>query len=561
MTRYLCGHPSHGAPDAPGPVDVTPQVRLERQFPPRALVCLAFTEDVLGSVRALREEDPVERTRSVLRVLTGDPSPHDGPVVLVADARVERAPGMYQIDDVRTAEPIVGELLARYVDPEPEAARATDEVVVLGEPAPYETYGTSTERVGTATPIEQETRTLPQGVFSVIELAQRLAAASTDEVSLVEAIRRTAPYAAPMDLAAGPWRVIVECPDVPADDIAHLVLFTGTGEHEPPIVYGTLPSTRDAMVEEDAATDLDPARQAARAERRLLYVLLGTAATTIGLALVGWLSGALSFLIRDAAFWLGLSIVLLAASLVVGGWGLLQPTTVRGNLDDVYDVRAVYQRRLELQWWTTASTGGLAVAALLVVLLAGLIASSATPPPAPTPRISFSTAGSPTIAHVAFTARNVGRSDHVIVDARTFASGNDRHGVAIGRVTTTGSSSGLARVDDSLAVNGDAAFLAVRVWFAGHHVPVCNPAAASGSGCTIVTVPQRGTASAAVTLGATATNATTVTTPGTTTSPAATAPSTGASPSAGATTPSTTASAATQAPASFSPPAGVAPTP
>jgi hypothetical protein len=558
MTRYLCGHPTHGAPDAPGPVDVTPQVRLERQFPPRALVCLALTDDVLHSVRSLRDEDPVERTRSVLRVLTGDPSPHDGPVVLVADGRVEREPGMYQIDDLRTAEPIVGELLARYVDPEPETARPTDEVVVLGEPAPYETYGTSTERVGTATPIEQETRTLPQGVFSVIELAQRLAAASTDEASLVDAIRRTAPYAAPMDVAAGPWRVIVECPDVAADDIAHLVLFTGTGEHEPPIVYGTLPSTRDAMVEEDAATDLDPARQAARAERRLLYVLIGIAATMIGLVLAGWLSGALSFLIRDAAFWLGLAIVLLAASLVVGGWGLLQPTTVRGNLDDVYDVRAVYQRRLELQWWTTASTGGLAVAALLVVLLAGLITSSVMSPAAPTPRISFSTIAKPTIAHVSFTARNVGRTDHLILDARTFTSGGDRRGVTIGRMTTTGSPSGLARVEDSLAVNGDAVFLAVRVWFAGHHVPVCNPVAAAGSGCTLVSVPQGGVVSPAVTLGATA-NATTVTTPAT--SPAATVPSTSASPSAGASAPSAAATpSTTEAPASFAPPTGI-PTP
>jgi len=531
-------------------------VRLERQFPPRALVCLAFTDEVLRRVRVLPEDDPVERTRSVLRVLTGDPNPHDGPVVLVADSRVARTPGMYQIDDLRTAEPVVGALLARYVDPAPEAEQATDDVVVLGEPAPYETYATSTERVGTATPIEQETRTLPQGVYSVIELAQRLAAARIDEESLVEEIRRTAPYAAPMDAATGPWRVIVECPVAPPDEIEHLVLFTGTGEHEPPIVYGTLPNARDALVEEDAATDLDPARQAADAERRLRFVLLAIVLTTIGLAVAGWLSGGLSFLIRDAAFWLGLSIVLVAASVVVAGWGLLQPTTVRGNLDDLYDVRAVYQRRLQLQWWTTGSAGGLAVVALLVVTLAGLITSSVTPPPAPTPRVSFSANADPTIAHVSFTARNVGRSDHLVVDARTFTSGNDLHGVTIGRVTTTGSQSGLARVDDSMAVNGDAVFLAIRLWFAGHHVPICNPVAASGSGCSLVSVPQSGVASPAATLGATATA---VSQSGTTTSPSATVPSTGASASAGATTPSTTPTTVTQAPASFSPPATPAP--
>jgi hypothetical protein len=562
MTRYLCGHPSHGAPDAPGPVDVTPQVRLERQFPPRALVCLGFTEEVLRDVQTIREEDPVERTRSVLRLLTGDPSPHDGPIVLIADRRVERPAGMYQIDDLRVAEPAVGALLERYIDPMPDAGRAADEVVVIGEPAPYETYGTSAERVGTATPIEQETRTLPQGVFSVIELAQRLAASRTDDESLVAEIRRTAPYAAPMDVATGPWRVIVECPDVPADDVPHLVLFTGTGDHEPPVVYGTLPSTRDAMVEEDAATDLDPARQATRAERRLRFVLLGIGVATLGLAIAGWISGALSFLIRDAAFWLGLSIVLVAASAVVAGWGLLQPTTVRGNLDDLYDVRAVYQRRLQLLWWTTGSAAGLALVALLVVLIAGLITTSVTPPPAPTPRISFSSGSRPTIAHVSFTARNVGRSDHLIVDARTFSSGGDLRGVTVGRVTTTGSQSGVARVDDSLAINADASFLAVRVWFAGHHVPICNPAEASGSGCTFVTVPQSGIARAAVTLGATASANATVTTPtttpSTTASPGATVPSTGASASAGATIPSTTPSTVTQAPPSFSPPGGTA---
>jgi hypothetical protein len=142
------------------------------------------------------------------------------------------------------------------------------------------------------------------------------------------------------------------------------------------------------------------------------------------------------------------------------------------------------------------------------------------------------------------------------MDARTFTSGNDLRGVTIGRVTTTGSQSGLTHVDDSLAVNGDAAFLAIRVWFAGHHVPICDPGAASGSGCTIVSVPQAGVESPAVTLGATATA---VNQPATTTSPSATVPSTGASASAGATTPSTTPTTVAQAPASFSSPGAPAP--
>jgi hypothetical protein len=160
----------------------------------------------------------------------------------------------------------------------------------------------------------------------------------------------------------------------------------------------------------------------------------------------------------------------------------------------------------------------------------------------------------PTIARLSFTARNVGRSDHLIMDVRTFTSGNDLRGVTIGRVTTTGSPSGLAHVDDSLAVNGDAAFLAIRVWFAGHHVPICDPSAASGSGCTIVSVPQPGVESPAVTLGGTTIA---VNQPATATSPSATVPSTGAS--TGATTPSTTPTTVTRAAASFTPSGAPAP--
>ena len=33
------------------------------------------------------------------------------------------------------------------------------------------------------------------------------------------------------------------------------------------------------------------------------------------------------------------------------------PVLVRGNLDDLYDIRAIYQRRLHLLWWTATSSG------------------------------------------------------------------------------------------------------------------------------------------------------------------------------------------------------------
>ena len=89
--------------------------------------------------------------------------------------------------------------------------------------------------------------------------------------------------------------------------------------------------------------------------------------------------------------------------------GTLQSHTIPNSL--VVDVRSTASQ--------TVSAPTALLAALLVVLLAGLITSSVMAPAAPTPRISFSTVANPTIAHVSFTARNVGRTDHLILDART----------------------------------------------------------------------------------------------------------------------------------------------
>ena len=128
-------------------------------------------------------------------------------------------------------------------------------------------------------------------------------------------------------------------------------------------------------------------------------------------------------------------------------------------------------------------------AALVVILLPGLIVASSYPP-IPAPRVSFAVNGDTTVAHIAFTAHDVGRRDHLVMDVRSFRSTTDLSGVTLGRLTTTGSPSGEARVNDALAINGDARFMAVRVWFAGRHVPICTPRAALGTGCTLVTVAR-----------------------------------------------------------------------
>ena len=82
MTRYLCAHPGHERKGRARAVDVTAQVRLEREFLPRESAYLASTDDAIARVAALRTGDPVDRLAQVRRVLTGTMAPIDAPVVL-----------------------------------------------------------------------------------------------------------------------------------------------------------------------------------------------------------------------------------------------------------------------------------------------------------------------------------------------------------------------------------------------------------------------------------------------------------------------------------------------
>ena len=92
MTRYLCAHPGHDRKGRAQAVDVTAQVRLEREFLPRESSYLASTDDVIARVVALRSGDSVDRLAQVRRMLTGTTAPIDAPVVLAARA-TDRVPG------------------------------------------------------------------------------------------------------------------------------------------------------------------------------------------------------------------------------------------------------------------------------------------------------------------------------------------------------------------------------------------------------------------------------------------------------------------------------------
>jgi len=81
MTRYLCVDPSHTLGGEPAAIDLTAQVRLEREFLPRESAYLADSGDVIRRVNDLGEVDGALRAAAVRRILTGTTSPLDAPVV------------------------------------------------------------------------------------------------------------------------------------------------------------------------------------------------------------------------------------------------------------------------------------------------------------------------------------------------------------------------------------------------------------------------------------------------------------------------------------------------
>jgi hypothetical protein len=167
VTRYLCAHPSHQRDGALEPVNVTAQVRLERLLAPRTTMYLGITDEVIRRVADLEERDPVERQRAVNRVLTGDP---------VASDRVDRAPGLYEVDDLRSSVPALEDLY-----------RGAGELVVLDDlgeedEEPGATSGPTSAVAGSGTsqtlrraPTRRRTAKMPEGAYLLSQLSRRLA--------------------------------------------------------------------------------------------------------------------------------------------------------------------------------------------------------------------------------------------------------------------------------------------------------------------------------------------------------------------------------------------------
>jgi hypothetical protein len=479
MTRYLCTDPSHLRDGTLRPVDVTAQVRLERELLPRPLVYLASTEAVVKAVARLGDRDDGDRRGAIRGILTGASEPLDVPVVLAAERAVLFHPaGLHELDDLRRAEPAIERLLEDAPVP-----AAPEDVVILSEdgvdrPIPP----AATAPIATRTPPRVDT--VPQGVFDLGELSERLATTDADTAALLDAIRSTPRVTAAATATGDPWRVVVTCPRPEGEPpVHHDVVFVGTGALEARFVQGTKPDRTDEVLERDAAS-LAPAGELAQTERRLAGLLVAEAVIALVIVAFAWISGGLAAAARETPVWLALAIGFLLASWAFGGLALLAPRDPAGNVNDTYQVRRFYSSRMQLLHLAMAvSAAGFALA-LLFGLVPPAVALSTVPRPAATVRFSDAR----DVATVSVHIDGIGADSEVVVRMEEFTTSSSS-GSTVGLVTATGDASGVVETVQDVAIAGNAGFLAVLVTPEGDATATCTPLAAVGPGCTVVALP------------------------------------------------------------------------
>jgi hypothetical protein len=486
MTRYLCAHPGHDRKGRPQAVDVTAQVRLEREFLPRESAYLASTDDVIARVVALRTVDPVDRLAQVRRVLTGTTAPIDVPIVLAASGST-RVPGLYELDELRRSDPAIETLVERRVGSTP----GTDDVVVLTDVPPAVEVASAATETMTATQLErvQRARVLPQGIFPVMELSARIADARPEEDAIVEAIKASPATGTPIAERTGPWRVVIECP-VPVGDAPaqHRVVFTGTGDHEPADVLGTPAVGWDLALEDAAVVDLAPPAPSRRSERRLKVVLIAEVAIAALAVALAWASGALAQAVRETPGWLGFAVTMAVAAFVIGLIALLGRSDADGNTNDTYVLRRHYASRMQLLATSTMLSAGIFAVALAAAIVPPVLDAES---PVPAPIITFAAGNRVVTATVQLDARDIATDDVVTVEMRQF-SAEEAEGVLIGRVTATGDSAGRVLVSEAMALDRGARYMTVLVSVGDRSVDACTPAGSAGTGCTVSSVPPLG---------------------------------------------------------------------
>ena len=489
MTRYVCAHPSHRRGSDPGSVDVTSQVRLERSLIPRTDAYLGTTEDLIEVVKGLGDDG--DRQRRIEQLITGVSDPQDLPVILMSRRSIIRQPGRYELDDLRTREPEVERVLAQ-VDPAFEpAARARDDVVLIPEAGAPSATATATAQASTATITRERDQALvviPEGVYPLHELAGNLAAAEREEDHLIEAIWDTTPIHSHVGAVTEPWRVIVTCPRAEGSPAAtHDLLFTGTGDPEPAIVYGTAVDAWDAEVEAAALQDMTPGAETSRLERRT-WMLLGVE-VLIGVLLLAfaWASGGLALAARETTGWLALAFILGGAALAFAAAPFFAVRDRAGNMNDTYWLQYLYAARVDLFRLTAGISATLFAFALLVAVVPPLFADAR---PLPAAAVTFDTTTAPVTATVRVRANGFGADDTLTVTMREYGSAVDPNGALVGHVTRHGSSAGRLSIQETFAVDVNASYVSVLVSDGRVADAACGPTATGAPGCTVLAVPQ-----------------------------------------------------------------------
>ncbi|HEX6130151.1 MAG TPA: hypothetical protein VF044_00335 [Actinomycetota bacterium] len=491
MTRYLCAHPSHADRGAVGPVDVTAQVRLERRMVPRATAYLAIADDVVRRVAAVGDRDPVERQRAVNRILTGEPAPRDGAVLLVGAGRLQRPSGLYELDALRANEPVVDDLLRRLAD-SPAATTEPDEIVVIedldGEEGPP---AAGTAQVLQRAPARQRVERIPEGVYRLSELSRRLSDAGPDRDAVLAELRR-APIATGAwgEADAAPWRVVVECPVAEGDPPrTHRVVFSAPQGPEPAEVYGVPLAGREALYEEVGTTAWTPAASIHRVEARLRWLTIAIAAAAGVAIAVAWITGALGFVAREAPWTIAAAVAALGAALAVAAFTLARPAVEHANLSDTLEIRHATHDEVVFTEWATGAVAALAALALVLGVIAPVLLLADASPSVPAPSVTFGGGRRPVAATVRIVAADVASDETMWVEMRTFASAT-APATTIGRVSATGDPEGRVELTQTVQTDPRDAYFSVAVWFGDGPAPVCSPTDVGDPGCTVLAVPR-----------------------------------------------------------------------
>jgi hypothetical protein len=501
MTRYLCVDPSHTLGGEPAAIDLTAQVRLEREFLPRESAYLADSGDVIRRVNDLGEVDGALRAAAVRRILTGTTSPLDAPVVLVAGDRIERVPGLYEMDELRRSERSVASLLDRYAQTSLAREGSEDLVVLRDQQPPLRPDGSTVQSgPGPISPMVEtvsipevrsdEAIVLPQGVYPVLELATRLAEADIETDSLVDVIHATPSYGSlATEESRRPWRVIVECPVATGEPLTrHQMIFTGTGETEPVEVLGTPAVGNDVVLDTAASNEAVMPFPARRAERGLQIALLAAALIAAALLVITWISGGLALAVRETPVWLGLSLTLGVAAMAVGLVALASRSDAEGNTNDTFVLRRHYASRIDMLWYATLATAVLFALSVAAGVVPPILASET---PVPSASITFDAGRALVTATVQVQTQGLATDQPVTVQMRQYSS-ETADGILIGLVTSTGDPSGDTVIGETVSLDAGARYMTVQVIMGNDPVTTCTPLEAGGPGCTVVSVPPLG---------------------------------------------------------------------